>query len=217
MKFLTLVLVGSLFVGSTSVSAQNASGQCVPSDQVELQQTMRKLWTDHVFWTRLYIISAISKSADTPVVTSRLLKNQDEIGATLTPFYGKNAAATLTQLLREHILISAELVNAVLAKAKDDVKKADQKWHDNAVAIADFLSKANSNWTKQDLVDMLNRHLTLTTQEVTYRIEKKWPQDISNFDQILDQALDMADTFSSGISYQFLEKKQNQEQQPPQS
>ena len=204
MQFLMTLLLGVFFLSSGLVFAENpesqqTSKQCVPSKEVALQQAMRKLWTDHVVWTRLYILSAIAKSADTSAVTARLLKNQEDIGAALIPYYGKDAAAGLTKLLKEHILIAGALIEAVLTNGKDEIKKTDQKWHDNAAEIADFLSKANSYWARQDLLSMLNRHLALTTQEVTYRIEKKWSQDVSNFDKIVNQALDMADTLSAGI------------------
>lgn len=198
----SLLLCSSVAFAGTS-DAQQASMQCMPNQEVALRQGMRKLWTDHVVWTRLYIISAVSKSADTPVVTARLLKNQDDIGDALIPYYGKNAAAGLTKLLKEHISIAAGLIEALLTNGKEAAKKADQDWHDNAVAIADFLSKANSYWPKQDLLNMLNRHLALTAEEVTYRIQKNWNKDASTFDKILNQALSMADTLSEGISFQF--------------
>jgi hypothetical protein len=210
MKFFKTLAVCSLLFGSNLVFAEKmdaASTRCVPSQEVALQQAMRKLWTDHVVWTRLYIISAVSKSADISVVTARLMKNQEDIGNSLIPYYGKDAAAGLTKLLKDHILIAASLIDAMLKNAKDDEKKADQKWHDNAVAIADFLSKANSYWPRQDLLKMLDRHLTLTALEATYRVQQKWEKDVSTFDQVLNQALEMADTLSAGISYQFLKAK----------
>jgi hypothetical protein len=185
------------------IDGKMSSTQCIPSKEVALQQAMRKLWSDHVIWTRLYIISAVSKSTDLSVVTTRLLKNQEDIGNAIIPYYGKEAGAALTKLLKEHIMIAGDLVGALIANAKDDAKRLDQKWHDNAAAMADFLSKANSYWSRQDLLNMLNRHLALTAQEVTCRIEKKWEKDVSTFDQIFIQALGMADTLSAGISRQF--------------
>ena len=208
MKFLSTLAVCSLFLASSLIYAEKMNGQmasteCVPSKEVALEQGMRKLWTDHVVWTRLYIISAVSKSADISAVTARLMKNQEDIGNALIPYYGKDAAAGLTKLLKEHILIAASLIEAILKNDKDKEKKESQKWNDNAVAIADFLSKANSYWSRKDLLNMLNDHLALTAQEVTFRIQKNWEKDISTFDQVLNQALKMADTLSAGISAQF--------------
>jgi hypothetical protein len=41
---------------------------------------MRKLWTDHVVWTRDFIIAAVGAHADQQAATDRLMKNQEDIG-----------------------------------------------------------------------------------------------------------------------------------------
>jgi hypothetical protein len=57
-----------------------------------------------------------------------------------------------------------------------------------------------------DLGNMLNEHLALTTKEATYRLEKDWEDDVATFDKILEQALHMADTLADGILKQFPNK-----------
>jgi hypothetical protein len=42
---------------------------------------MRKLWTDHVVWTREYIVAAVAGTPDAQPAASRLMKNQEDIGA----------------------------------------------------------------------------------------------------------------------------------------
>jgi len=80
---------------------------------------------------------------------------------------------------------------------------ADKRWHANAEDIAEFLSKANPNWPKATLVDMLNRHLALTTREAVDRLTKNWDDDVPNFDNVFSQAMMMADALSDGIVKQF--------------
>jgi hypothetical protein len=86
----------------------------------ELHDGMRKLWIDHVTWTRLFIISAAANLPDKDATTQRLLQNQTDIGSAIVPYYGKDAGDKLTSLLKEHILIAADRVGA--AKAGDKVK-----------------------------------------------------------------------------------------------
>src|SRR5438132_12536168 len=52
----------------------------VSSRSTALHEAMRKLWSDHVFWTRNYIIDAAAGAPSTQVTTTRLLKNQEDIG-----------------------------------------------------------------------------------------------------------------------------------------
>jgi len=176
-------------------------------EALELKQAMRKLWSDHVIWTRQYIVAAVAGSPDAEAVANRLLKNQDDIGNAIVPYYGGDAGKRLGELLREHILIAVDLVAG--AKAGDDTKMedADARWHKNAEDIAIFLSTANpNNWSKEEMVHMLNEHLALTTQEAVARLEGNWTEDISTFDSIFIQALGMADGLSAGIIKQFPEK-----------
>ena len=69
--------------------------------------------------------------------------------------------------------------------------------------IATFLSGANPNWPRQALLDMLNQHLTLTTQEAVARLQKNWTADVAAFDAIFNQAMMMADALTDGIAKQF--------------
>jgi hypothetical protein len=84
---------------------------------------MRKLWSDHVIWTREYIVAAIGGSPDANAAATRLLKNQDDIGGAVAGFYGKDPGDKLTGLLKQHIMIAVDLIAA--AKANDQVKYND--------------------------------------------------------------------------------------------
>ncbi len=185
------------------------------SQKMELQHKpsfragMRKLWSDHIIWTRQYITSAVSDSPDAGAAAGRLLKNQEHIGNAIAPFYGEAAGAALTNLLKQHITIAVELVAA--AKANDQAKFAqeDQNWTKNAEEIATFLSGANSNWTKDDLVDLLGQHLSLTKRETVDRLTKNWEDDVKAFDDIFVEILTVADALSDGIMKQFPQKFQS--------
>lgn len=80
------------------------------------------------------------------------MRNQDDIGNAIKPIYGNDAGNKLAALLRDHILIAAEIVKAAKAGDNDGVTKGEKKWHDNADEIAAFLSGANPNWPNKVLV-----------------------------------------------------------------
>src|SRR5438067_12632868 len=180
---------------STATSPSPASSQ--------LHDAMRKLWSDHVVWTRLYIISAVAGDASAQTAANRLLRNQEDIGNAIVPYYGAAAGTQLTNLLEQHILIAVDLVAAAKAGDQAKVADADRRWHVNANDLATFLSGANPNWPKATVLAMLNQHLALTTQEATARIQSRWSDDASTFDSIFSQILTMADALSDGIVKQF--------------
>ena len=173
---------------------------------IALKQDMRKLWTDHVVWTRDYIIAAIGDQPDAQAAANRLMKNQEEIGNAIATFYGAPAGRELTVLLKEHITIAVDLVTAAKAGDKAAQQRADRKWQQNATAIADFLSKANPNWPRATLVELMQKHLSTTTSEVVARLNKDWDADVRAFDAVHEHVLHMADALSEGIVKQFPNK-----------
>jgi hypothetical protein len=176
----------------------------ISSKELALRQDMRKLWEDHVTWTRVAVISLTTGSPDTEATVGRLLRNQTDIGNAIKPFYGVAAGKQLTGLLREHILIAGDLIAA--AKKGDQAAVASQqaRWTTNADEIATLLSQANPRfWKLATMKSMMHAHLRLTTDEVVARLQKRWAADVRAYDRIHVQILHMADMLSDGIVKQF--------------
>lgn len=184
-----------------------AAAPTTDSPATALHDTMRKLWIDHVAWTRMYIISAAAGLPDAKPTTDRLLQNQADIGNAVGEYYGAEAGTKLTTLLKDHILQAAELVTA--SKAGDQAKAADAKtrWYQNADEIAGFLAAANpKHWPVETLKGAMKMHLDQTLEEASDRIQGKYDEDIKDYDEIVAHILTMADLLSSGIVKQFPEK-----------
>lgn len=208
-RLLIAIVSAALLSGACAPSTSQLSGSTSPGVNpaaVSLKQDMRKLWTDHVVWTRDYIIAATTNGADKQAAAARLMKNQEDIGTAMAGYYGQPAGDSLTALLKEHISIAVELVDAAKAGNKAGQAQADAKWQQNAVDIADFLSRANPQWPRETLVEMMKTHLSTTTDEVVARLTKKWDDDVRAFDAVYDHILKMADALSDGIVKQFPEK-----------
>lgn len=186
-----------------------AAGPVLASDKVPLREAafrneMRKLWEDHITWTRLFIVSAVADLPDTGPTAERLLQNQEDIGNAIKPFYGEAAGEQLTALLRDHILIAADLVTAAKTGDTAAFDAAHTAWYANADDIAAFLASANPHhWPEAEMAAMMREHLDLTLQEAGARLAGNWDADIAAYDQIHLQALHMADMLSDGIISQF--------------
>jgi len=168
-----------------------------------LRQDMRKLWTDHTVWTRDYIIAAVGDQPNATAAANRLMKNQEDIGAAIASYYGKPAGDKLTALLKEHITIAVDVIKFAKAGDKGSQQQADAKWKKNGEDIADFLAKANPNWPRATLADMMSKHLSTTTDEVVARLTKNWDADVRAYDAVYSHILMMADALSDGIIKQF--------------
>ena len=190
--------------GAHATHAAAAPSRSISRSELALRSGMRKLWEDHVTWTRLAIISLTTASPDTQATVGRLLQNQTDIGNAIKPFYGKAAGNALTGLLRQHILIAADLIAAAKAGDQGKLAAAQSRWEANADQLAAFLNKANPRaWKLTAMKTMLREHLKLTTAEAVARLQGDWDADVAAYDRIHRQALQMADMLSSGIVRQF--------------
>jgi hypothetical protein len=201
------VVAGVVFAAPARAEEHAKTGEMshTPS-AVALRTAMRQLWEEHIVYTRNFIISALADLGDTDRVAERLLRNQDDIGNAVKSFYGEEAGKKLALLLRDHILIAADIVKAAKTGNNDGVANGEKRWHANADEISAFLSGANPNWPKATLTDMLYKHLDFTTTEVVSRIKKDWPADIEAYDKGHAHMLMFADALTSGIVKQFPKK-----------
>jgi len=171
---------------------------------VAFEMQMRKLWEDHIIWTRLAIISLEGGTPDTDATVARLLENQIDIGNAFEPYYGARTAHALTALLREHILIAADVIAA--AKAGDSAKLADAqaRWTHNADQIAAALHDVNPRfWKLAEMKAEMHMHLALTTQEAVAHLQDDWTGDVAAYDRVHLHILHMADVLSQGVIGQF--------------
>lgn len=174
--------------------------------ETKLRTAMRKLWEDHVTWTRNVILNIIDDLPGTDEAVKRLLKNQDDIGEAVKPYYGKEAGEKLAALLHTHITQAADLLKAAKANNTGEFDRINKEWHANADEISEFLSKANPNWKLSEMKDMMHDHLKLTTEEAQARIKKDYEADVKAYDKVHDEILKMSDMLYMGIVEQFPDK-----------
>jgi hypothetical protein len=172
--------------------------------QLAFHDQMRKLWEDHVTWTRLAIVSFAGGLPDFEVTAARLLQNQVDIGNAIKPYYGGKAAKQLTDLLQEHIKGAVVLLEAAKSGDANAIARAKEAWYRNGDQVARFLSKANPrNWKFKTVAAMMKKHLDQTLKEASDRLAGNFAADIRHYEAIHRHILKMADTLSAGIIAQF--------------
>jgi hypothetical protein len=197
--FVVLLLSLGAFALPSMTGAQDT-----PMTMPDFHDAMRKLWEDHIQWTRNYIISVAADLPDTDLVAARLLQNQDDIGNAVKPFYGDEAGNQLTQLLRDHIMGAVDILAAAKAGDTDGMETAVGAWRVNGEDIATFLNSANpDNWPLEDLKAEMQMHLDHTLAEAQARLGGDFAADIAAYDQVHEHILGFADTLSNGIIAQF--------------
>jgi hypothetical protein len=209
-RLITVAVASAVLAGAASAAtvsgsdAQRERARALNSRELALHDGMRKLWEDHITWTRLAIVSFAAEVPDLDVTVDRLLANQDDIGDAIKPFYGRRAGNRLTALLREHITGAVALLQAAKSGDQAAIQQASDAWYVNANEIADFLSAANPrHWPRRELRAMMKKHLDDTLDEAMHRLTGDFAADVRDYERIHRHILEMADTLSTGIIRQF--------------
>ncbi|EJR54979.1 hypothetical protein IIM_01919 [Bacillus cereus VD107] len=168
-----------------------------------LKGYMRSLWEQHVAWTRLAIISIIFDLPDVDATVGRLLQNATHMGLSLEPFYGENAVKKYSALIKDHLVIAADLVKAAKAGDQNAAAAIEKKWYTNGDEIVEFLNSINPYIEKEEFRKMFYEHLALTKAEAIAILNKDYDAGIKLYDKIEKEALEMADTITDAIVKQF--------------
>jgi hypothetical protein len=198
--------INNLYIGQM-ICVPRMPARPIPTGIGNAEQTlsnhMRLLWEQHVYWTRMLILSMAFGLPDTEFVANRLLRNPKDFEAALRPFYGEDIAAKFAELFTSHLTIAAELVKAAMAGNSDAAADAEKRWYANADQIAAFFGSLNPYWSAQEWQKMLYDHLAMTKTEAVDILTQGYMNSIGTFENIEQQAMVMADTMTRGIVKQF--------------
>lgn len=190
--------------GDRAAAADGHHSSALSPAQAEFHDQMRMLWEDHVTWTRLAIVTFADGSDSFDATAARLLRNQDDLGDAIEPFYGDAAGDQLTALLRDHILIAVQLLQAAKAGDQQAFEEANADWYDNADEIADFLASANPrHWPRDTMRAAMKGHLDQTLAEASHELSGQYAASVAAYDEIHHHILAMADLLSDGIIRSF--------------
>lgn len=205
------VNLNNLFVGQVITILKNRGNNAsntpvvmgITRSQLELNNIVRSLWEQHIFWTRIVIAAMVYDQPDVNDVTARLLRNPKDFAQALRPFYSEKTLSRFTELFTAHLVIAAQLVAA--AKEGDTAKaeQAEKDWYANADQIAAFLASINPFWSERTWKDLLYEHLRMTKDEAVALLTGEYEKAITLLDAIEQQALKMADVMTAGIIRQF--------------
>jgi len=176
---------------------------CISKAESEFIYSVRLLWEQHSLWTRSAIVSLVFDLPDTEFVLARLLKNAEDMGESLEPFYGVQIGEKYGSLIHEHLVLAADLVKASKAGDIATAEKKEREWYQNADDIALYLSSINPFLTQKEVQDMMYHHLALVKDEAVSLLQKDYQKNVELFDKIELQALFMADIISKAIVKQY--------------
>jgi hypothetical protein len=206
---LTTIVLSALLVAGTAArhgSANVADSATKSEDRISVldyHDTWRKLWEDHITWTRMVIIGIFDMLPGEATYQARLIDNYEDMEDALKPYYGDDAEE-LGDLIQDHLIIAVELLNAAKARDMRAFDDAKARWYQNGEDIAMLMATLNPRHWKLEEAEMMWRdHLDATIEEAVAHLMNDFAGDVAAYDKVHLLALDMADFFSNGVIRQF--------------
>jgi ABC-type uncharacterized transport system involved in gliding motility auxiliary subunit len=204
--FLLIAAFIAALLASTVIPALAQPLTAQKSTRSAYHDEWRKLWEDHITWTRVVIIGILNDLPGTNTYIGRLLQNYDDMEEALTPYYGDDAEV-LGDLIKDHLTIAAEILTAAHNGDTAAMNDAIARWYANAHDIAVQMNEMNPQfWPLQETEQMWVDHLDATFLEATTHLSGDFAGEVAAYDTIHDLALEMADFMSNGVMNQFPSK-----------
>jgi hypothetical protein len=205
-SFFMLVFVSVFIVALLASTAAPALAQPLTAkktSRLAYHDDWRKLWEDHITWTRIVIIGILDELPGTETYIGRLLLNYEDMEDALAPYYGDDAEE-LGDLIKDHLVIAAEILTAANNGDTAAMKEAVERWYANAHDIAVKMNEMNPRfWPLEETEKMWVEHLDATLAEAVAHLEGRFEDEVTAYDLVHDMALEMADFISNGVMRQF--------------
>ncbi len=186
MKTLPIITVVVLLVALVAILNMTSKKR---SKKMRLLLLSQEVWLDHVYWTRLFIVSSVARSNDVTFNADRLMMNQEEIGNLYRPYIGDKMADELIRLLKEHIAIAGKIVEE--ARDGKETSVDVQDWQRNADDISKLIDPSlGKNYTA--VRDMMLDHLDVTLKEAAAYIKGLYNESIAEFEKAKIMIADMS-------------------------
>ncbi len=179
--------------GNTGTPEQERMGYA------ELRDAMRLAWLAYIYWTRMYLMSVDANTADQQEVFERMLQTADEIVDAFAPYLPTSITRQLQNLLMEHMELTGQLIRILKTGQTADYDSLIKDWYGNANQIATLLGNQNPYFDGRELRNLLLNHLDMTREEIEYQLNEDYGRSIDTFRDILNQVLEMADFFATGL------------------
>jgi hypothetical protein len=202
-----LAVMGALLTfAATTTNGPLAAGQTQMHGRTSglaYHDLWRKLWEDHITWTRMGIMGVFDNLPGLSTYEARLLQNYEDMEDALKPYYG-DKAEELGDLIKDHLTIAVEILIAAKAGNTNAFNDAVARWYANGRDIANLMAQMNPRyWPVSVGGPMWREHLDATLNEAVKHLTNDFAGDVAAYDQVHIMALEMADFFSNGVMRQF--------------
>lgn len=193
----------NLQVGTRLSICSGQQNNTVFEDEIGLNNDMRKAWMQHVYWLRMFMTSLFQNLEDLDAVEARLMKTPEDIAGVMDKFYPQAQIMQLMQLLGEHTELGGQIMKSLKTGEMQTVERLERQWYQNAEKIAALLAGLNTEYTYEDILQELSKHMDMTRRQMTAALGGDHDEEVRIFDENENHVMDLADYLTSGLIKQF--------------
>jgi hypothetical protein len=198
-----LLLLAS-FCLAIPAGAATPAASAGPVAVLETKMALRDLWVEHVFWIRSYVLAVeAGDEAQRKVAEDEVVNNAKALAATITPFYGQEAADGLLKLLAGHWAAVRDYSTATIDHSMTGQNKAVQAITVNAHEIAKFLSGANPFLPENAVFGLLSAHGAHHVAQINQIAANDFRDEARTWQAMRKHMLVIADSIADALAKQF--------------
>lgn len=172
---------------------------CIPNGQMNLINTLRKFWMELPMWRRSYLVSYASGYGDLEVLGDRLYYAPTDLGNILEAFFGDPAARTVENMIREQIVLSAQILRAEKTGDTQTIDQNTETLYRNVDKLAAYLAQINPYWDEQTWKNIFYDYYKTTILEMVLMLSGKFKESVTLYESLQNQALRIADYMGEGM------------------
>jgi hypothetical protein len=164
---------------------------------INFNRSLRKLWSENVFWTRQYIVESAAESPKKSYVADKLINIQHQINIALQIEESKCETNEAGKLFVKNMGLTLNLIDSIIKNNKNEQKSITLEINKNIMRISELLkNKFPSYW--EDISEKLISYVKLTAEETNMYVNNRREGKINlyNFDAAYIDILNIADLLS---------------------
>lgn len=193
----------NLQVGTRLTICSGQMNNTVMQDEIDLNNDMRQSWSQHNYWARMLMTSIFDDLDDRGAVEARTMQTPEDMAEVFVRFYPRAQIEQLERLLAEHTNLTEQMMSAMKAGDMQRMDQVEQRWYQNAERLANHLSSMNREYSSEDLLEALGKHLDMLKRQMAASLDGDHEEAVRIFDEGENQIMEMADYLTNGLLKQF--------------
>jgi hypothetical protein len=170
-----------------------------PSGQVNLNNRLRRLWSQLAMWRRDYLVSLASGYGDLQLIEDKLYHVTQDFGNVFETFFGVVFANRMEYYFTVQASILNEIANAINMGNQEAADTATRRLYENVDDMSTYLASINPYWNEVNLRSLFYEYYRETVLEIINILAGNQEEAIRIYQTLEDYVLEIADYLTRGF------------------